>query len=92
VPPDDPDQNPDDGGDGNLAQRNVAQRAIPTIPLSALSQQIGAPTALKVISQPTDVPNIDDIDSYALQVEPVGAVRIYIIDSGVDPQCDVSAS
>jgi hypothetical protein len=92
VPPDDPDQNPDDGGDGGLTQRNVEQRAIPTISLVDLSQQRNAPSALKVISQPTDVPNLADIASYAYQNEPVGQVRIYIIDSGADPQSDVSGS
>jgi hypothetical protein len=57
-----------------------------------LSQQMNAPSALKVISQPSDVPNLDDVASYAYQNEPAGQVRVYIIDSGADPQSVVRAS
>ena len=105
VSPDEPDQNPADGTDGNFSPRRALQsdegdttehglhnRAIPVIPLTALNQEPNAPGALKVISQPTDVPNLADISTYAYQNEPPGQVRVYIIDTGDSPQSVVRAS
>lgn len=60
------------------------------VPLSALQQQKDAVTSLMVISQPPSV-DLDDIDTFAYQIEPLGYTNVYLVDSGVDPTSPVSA-
>lgn len=73
--------------DQNFRKEVLPKRA--TVPLSSLNQQTPVAASLKVISQPPGV-DLSDIVSYAYQTEPLGQVRVYIIDTGANTLAPVS--
>ena len=58
---------------------------------TTLSTQITPVTELRVISQPTDVPNVASVQNYVFDEKAGAGITIYVLESGVNTASEVSS-